>query len=123
MRAPLHLPPMKILRTTLFAAAIVLAACTARASEKEEGFSALTVDQVSDLIAKKDADVFDNNSKDEWKDGHVPTASTTGGAAPSPNPPSATVVNPSPSPCRGTVLARWPLRELPPLRPAGSFLE
>jgi rhodanese-related sulfurtransferase len=65
---------MKILRTALFAAAIVLAACTARASEKEEGFSALTVDQVSDLIAKKEADVFDNNSKDEWKDGHVPTA-------------------------------------------------
>ncbi len=65
---------MKIRRTTLFAAAIVLAACTARASEKEEGFSALTVDQVSDLIAKKDADVFDNNPQSDWAKGHVPTA-------------------------------------------------
>jgi len=65
---------MRILRTTLLAAAILLAACHARANEKDEGFSALTVDQVADLIAKKDADVFDNNSQDEWKEGHVPGA-------------------------------------------------
>jgi len=65
---------MKILRTALFAAAIVLAAFAARAGEKDEGLGELTVDQVADLIAKKDCNVYDNNSKDEWKDGHVPTA-------------------------------------------------
>jgi len=36
----------------------------------------LTVDQVSDRIAAKDGKtyVFDNNSKESWAKGHVPTA-------------------------------------------------
>ncbi|HET9754557.1 MAG TPA: rhodanese-like domain-containing protein, partial [Myxococcales bacterium] len=40
----------------------------------EEGFGELTVDQVADLIAKKDVDVFDNNSRSDFDKGHVPTA-------------------------------------------------
>jgi hypothetical protein len=40
----------------------------------EEGFSELSVDQVDTLIQSKSADVFDNNSQDDWKAGHVPTA-------------------------------------------------
>jgi hypothetical protein len=50
--------------------------CSARAGDtgEHEGFSELSMDQVADLIAKKDADIFDNNSQDEWKAGHVPTA-------------------------------------------------
>ena len=56
---------MTILRNCLLASAVLLLVSTARASSaKEEGFSDLTIDQVSDLIAKKEADVFDNNSKD-----------------------------------------------------------
>jgi rhodanese-related sulfurtransferase len=39
-----------------------------------EGFGELTVDQVDKLIQSKGADIFDNNSQDEWKNGHVPTA-------------------------------------------------
>jgi hypothetical protein len=47
----------------------------ARADAKhEEGFSELTVDQVANLIAKKDADIFDNNSKSDFDKAHVPTA-------------------------------------------------
>ena len=47
----------------------------ARADAKhEEGFGELTVDQVADLIAKKGADIFDNNSKSDFDKGHVPTA-------------------------------------------------
>ncbi|HUJ24438.1 MAG TPA: rhodanese-like domain-containing protein [Myxococcales bacterium] len=65
---------MKILRMTLALMALLLAAATARAAEKDEGFGRLTVDQVADLIAKKGADVYDNNGKDEWQKGHVPTA-------------------------------------------------
>ena len=65
---------MKILRTTLAVVTLLLAAATARAAEKDEGFGRLTVDQVADLIAKKDADIYDNNGKDDWQKGHVPTA-------------------------------------------------
>jgi len=66
---------MRILRRTLFAALVLLLAETARAdSGKEEGFSDLTIDQVADLIARKDADLFDNNGKDVYAKGHVPTA-------------------------------------------------
>ena len=65
---------MTFLRTALTALAIVLIAGTARADSKHEGFGELTMDQVSDLIAKHDADIFDNNGKDEWVKGHVPTA-------------------------------------------------
>ena len=63
---------MKFLLTALLAAGIAFAA---RASDaKHEGFGELTMDQVSDLIAKHDADIFDNNGRDEWVKGHVPTA-------------------------------------------------
>jgi rhodanese-related sulfurtransferase len=66
---------MKILRTSLLAAAVLLLAGSARAnSSKEEGFTDLTIDQVAALIATKDADVFDNNGKDVYAKGHLPTA-------------------------------------------------
>jgi rhodanese-related sulfurtransferase len=66
---------MKILRRSLLAAVVLLLAGTARAgSGKEDGFSDLSIDQVADLIAKKDADIFDNNPKDMYAKGHVPTA-------------------------------------------------
>jgi len=66
---------MTILRSCLLASAVVFLVSTARASPaKEEGFSDLTVDQVADLIAKKEADIFDNNSRDVYAKGHVPTA-------------------------------------------------
>jgi hypothetical protein len=67
---------MTILRRTLFAglAGFALIACTARADSKKEGFGELTVDQVADLIARKEADIFDNNGQDTWKEGHLPTA-------------------------------------------------
>jgi rhodanese-related sulfurtransferase len=66
---------MKILRRSILAALVLLLAGTARASSgKEEGFSDLTIDQVADLIAKKDVDVFDNNSKEVYAKGHLPTA-------------------------------------------------
>jgi len=66
---------MTILRTSLLAAFVLLLAGTARASSgKEEGYSDLSIDQVADLIAKKDADIFDNNSKEVFAKGHVPTA-------------------------------------------------
>jgi len=66
---------MKILRTSLLAAAVLLFAGAVRADPvKDEGFGDLTVDQVASLIAKKDADVFDNNGKDVYEKGHVPGA-------------------------------------------------
>jgi hypothetical protein len=66
---------MTILRRALLATAVLLLASTARAdAAKGEGYSDLTVDQVADLIAKKEADIFDNNPKDMYAKGHVPTA-------------------------------------------------
>ena len=61
---------------TSFALGLALLACTARASEAkhDEKFGSLTVDQVSDLVAKKQADVFDNNNEDRFKKSHVPGA-------------------------------------------------
>src|SRR3954471_22744478 len=55
----------------IMAGLLLLAGGSARA---HEGFGELTVDQVDKLIQSKQVDVFDNNSKDEWKKGHVPTA-------------------------------------------------
>jgi rhodanese-related sulfurtransferase len=55
----------------LMAGLLLFAGGSARA---HEGFSELTVDQVDKLIQSKGADVFDNNSKDVWKKGHLPTA-------------------------------------------------
>lgn len=66
---------MKILRMTILTAGLALIAFSARASEsKHDGFGELTVDQVAELIAKNEVDVFDNNGKDVFRDGHVPTA-------------------------------------------------
>jgi rhodanese-related sulfurtransferase len=63
------------MKSLLIAAGIALLACSARANEaKAEGFGELTVDQVADLVAKHDADVFDNNGRDDYQKGHVPTA-------------------------------------------------
>jgi hypothetical protein len=55
-------------------AALVMSSGARADAKHEEGFGELTVDQVADLIAKKDADVFDNNSKSDFDKGHVPTA-------------------------------------------------
>jgi len=67
---------MHILRTSFLLVAVLLLAGAARAVEigKDEGFSDLTIDQVADLIAKNEVDVFDNNGKDVYEKGHVPTA-------------------------------------------------
>ena len=66
---------MTILRRYLLAFAALLFLGSARASSaSDEGFSDLTIDQVADLIATKDADIFDNNSKEVYTKGHVPTA-------------------------------------------------
>jgi hypothetical protein len=63
---------------TLLGIGLALLACSARAGDshhaKGEGFGSLTVDQVSALIGKSDVSIFDNNSKDTWAQGHVPTA-------------------------------------------------
>ncbi len=60
-----------MIRTTLLALGLLLFAFRARA---DEGFGRLTVDQVSELIAKDDASIYDNNGKDRWARGHVPGA-------------------------------------------------
>ena len=51
----------------------LLFGAAARADDKEE-FGRLTVDQVAEHVAKGDASIFDNNDKDTWQKGHVPTA-------------------------------------------------
>jgi hypothetical protein len=51
-----------------------LVACKASAGSSDDKFGSLTVDQVSDLIAKKGADIYDNNDQSDWAEGHVPTA-------------------------------------------------
>jgi rhodanese-related sulfurtransferase len=62
------------MRIGLFlAGALLLFGGMARAAEHEK-FHELTVDQVDQLIQSKGADIFDNNTKDDWKNGHVPTA-------------------------------------------------
>jgi rhodanese-related sulfurtransferase len=66
---------MKILPLSLVAAALLFLGGAARAdSLKDEGYGDLTVDQVAALIAKKDADVFDNNARNDYEKGHVPGA-------------------------------------------------
>ncbi len=51
----------------------LLFGAAARADDKEE-FGRLTVDQVAEHVAKGDASIFDNNDKETWQKGHVPTA-------------------------------------------------
>jgi len=61
--------------STLALASLLLGGISRSAlAEEKEGFGRLTVDQVADHLAKKDASVFDNNSKDRWAQSHVPTA-------------------------------------------------
>ena len=55
----------------LLAGLLLFTSGVARAGE---GFGELTVDQVDQLVKSKGADVFDNNSKDDWKQSHVPGA-------------------------------------------------
>jgi rhodanese-related sulfurtransferase len=43
-------------------------------SEKKEAFGRLTVQQVSELVAKGEASVFDDNREDRFKQGHIPGA-------------------------------------------------
>ena len=57
--------------TTLALAALL---CGAAARHDKEEFGSLTVDQVAEHVAKGDASIFDNNPKDMWQKGHVPTA-------------------------------------------------
>ncbi len=67
----------KRLAASTIAAACVLLGCAAgalAADKAKDGFSELTVDQVEQLIAKKDASVFDNNSQERWQQSHVPGA-------------------------------------------------
>jgi rhodanese-related sulfurtransferase len=65
---------MKTLRRFMLSAAVLLLASTAQADSAKEGFSDLTVDQVAELIAKKEADVFDNNKREVYAKSHLPTA-------------------------------------------------
>jgi len=58
---------------TMLALAALLIGAAAQAKDKEE-LSSLTVDQVAEHIAKGDVSVIDNNPKDMWQNGHVPTA-------------------------------------------------
>jgi len=65
---------------TLSAAVAALAApMAARAgdassTEKKEAFGRLSIDEVDAMVAKKEGFIFDNNSKDSYAKGHVPTA-------------------------------------------------
>ena len=43
-------------------------------SEKKTAFGRLSVQEVSDLIAKGEASVFDDNPEDRYRQGHVPGA-------------------------------------------------
>jgi hypothetical protein len=44
------------------------------ASQPKEDLASLTLDEVSDGVAKKSLVIFDNNSKQVYAAGHVPTA-------------------------------------------------
>jgi rhodanese-related sulfurtransferase len=55
------------------AGALLALAGTASAADKDP-FGSLTPDQVSDLIAKKEASVYDNNPREMYEKGHVPSA-------------------------------------------------
>ena len=66
---------MKTPSLALLVAGLALLAPGARAGDaKHDGFRELTVDQVADLVAKKEATVYDNNGTDVYQKGHVPTA-------------------------------------------------
>ena len=54
------------------AALLVLAVCTQ--VHAREGFGRLTVEEVASKIGQKDVFLFDNNGRDSWVKGHVPSA-------------------------------------------------
>jgi hypothetical protein len=45
-----------------------------KAGARAQGFGELTVDQVAERIGKPGVYIYDNNNRDEWVAGHVPTA-------------------------------------------------
>ena len=54
---------------------IATVACAAKADRAKDGFGELTLDQVERAIASKEAiNIFDNNSRERWAEGHVPGA-------------------------------------------------
>jgi rhodanese-related sulfurtransferase len=57
-----------------FTAPAVAFAEEASSTEKKDAFGRMTIAQVNELIAKKDGFIFDNNSKETYAKGHVPTA-------------------------------------------------
>lgn len=73
----------KIARLLMVAGLVALAAPAfaaeaakepAKESKEKEPFGRLTVDEVEKLIKAKSIAVFDNNSKERYEKGHVPTA-------------------------------------------------
>lgn len=56
------------------ACALLASASAARADAAKDGISELTVDQVQALLDKKEASVFDNNSRERWQKSHLPGA-------------------------------------------------
>ena len=54
-------------------AAVTLLPLAARAEEKDP-FGKLSVDEVSNLISKHEVTIFDNNSRDRYKQSHLPGA-------------------------------------------------
>jgi rhodanese-related sulfurtransferase len=65
---------MRGLWSSLAGALALLALAGAVRAAESEPFGRLTVDQVADLVAKKDASIYDNNPRDMYEKGHVPTA-------------------------------------------------
>ena len=60
---------------TVISSLALLAAFPARAHDSaKEGFGELTVAQVEQLIEKKQASIFDNNSDTRFAKSHLPTA-------------------------------------------------
>ncbi len=46
----------------------------AKKEANKDGFGKLSVGEVQAAIAKGDVAIFDNNSKKQWEQGHVPTS-------------------------------------------------
>jgi rhodanese-related sulfurtransferase len=59
---------------SLAAAGALLALAGPASAADKDPFGSLTPDQVSDLIAKKEASVYDNNPREMYEKGHVPSA-------------------------------------------------
>jgi rhodanese-related sulfurtransferase len=59
---------------SLAAAGALLALARPASAAESQPFGSLTVDQVADLVAKKDASVYDNNPREMYEKGHVPSA-------------------------------------------------